>query len=137
MSRRAEARRRREAKILPTATAILTDREFHQTWLEDVDSAIGISGLTLYRCFSSREELLVQILIDISIQPVDDTQAVPDRAKGSDWAPKETLRGLLTHHVHSIVTEPDHVRVQERGEGNSAPEQDAKVHSLQHFYMAL
>ena len=114
MSRRTEARRRREAEILSAAAAILADRGFHQTRLEDVGSAVGISGPALYRYFSGKEELLAQILIDISIRLVDGARAVLDRAKSNDWGPEETLRGLLSHHVHFAVTEPDRIRVQER-----------------------
>ena len=67
MSRRTEARRRREAEILSAAAAILADRGFHQTRLEDVGSAVGISGPALYRYFSGKEELLAQILSLIHI----------------------------------------------------------------------
>ena len=122
MSRRTEARRRREAEILSAAAAILADRGFHQTRLEDVGSAVGISGPALYRYFSGKEELLAQILIDISIRLVDGARAVLDRAKSNDWGPEETLRGLLAHHVYFAVTEP---------------EQSAKVRSLQRLYMVL
>ncbi|MCQ9168372.1 TetR/AcrR family transcriptional regulator, partial [Corynebacterium amycolatum] len=62
---------------------------------------------------------------------------VLDRAKSNDWEPEETLRGLLAHHVHFAVTEPDRIRVQEREGGNLAPEQSAKVRSLQRLYMVL
>lgn len=137
MPRRTEARRRREAEILSAAAAILADRGFHQTRLEDVGSAVGISGPALYRYFSGKEELLAQILIDISIRLVDGARAVLDRAKSNNWGPEETLRGLLSHHVHFAVTEPDRIRVQEREGGNLAPEQSAKVRSLQRLYMVL
>lgn len=137
MSRRAEARQRREAEILSAAAAIIAERGFHQTRLEDVGSAVGISGPALYRYFSGKEELLAQILIDISIRLVDGARAVNEKAKNQNWGPEETLRGLLAHHVHFAVTEPDRILVQEREGGNLAPEQSAKVRSLQRLYMVM
>lgn len=137
MSRRAEARQRREGEILTAAAAIIADRGFHQTRLEDVGSAVGISGPALYRYFSGKEDLLAQILIDISIRLVDGGRAVLEQAKIDGWGPERTLRELLAHHVKFAVTEPDRIRVQEREGGNLASQERAKVRSLQRLYLAM
>lgn len=137
MSRRAEARQRREGEILTAAAKIIADKGFHQTRLEDVGSAVGISGPALYRYFSSKEDLLAQILIDISIRLVDGGRAVLAEAETEGWGPDRTLRELVAHHVKFAVTEPDRIRVQEREGGNLTSQESAKVRSLQRLYMEM
>lgn len=137
MSRRALARQRREGEILSAAAKIIAERGFHQTRLEDVGSAVGISGPALYRYFSGKEELLAQILIDISIRLVDGGRAVLAQAEEGQWSPERTLRELLAHHVKFAVTEPDRIRVQEREGGNLPDQERAKVRSLQRLYLDM
>ena len=137
MSRRAQARQRREGEILSAAAKIIAERGFHQTRLEDVGSAVGISGPALYRYFSGKEELLAQILIDISIRLVDGGRAVLAEAKEGQWSAERTLSELLAHHVKFAVTEPDRIRVQEREGGNLPDQERAKVRSLQRLYLDM
>ncbi len=137
MTRRTEARQRREGEILAAAAAIIAERGFHQSRLEDVGSAVGISGPALYRYFSGKEDLLAQILIDISIRLVDGGRAVLAQSKAEGWGPERTLKELLAHHVKFAVTEPDRIRVQEREGGNLASQERAKVRSLQRLYLEM
>lgn len=137
MSRRAEVRQRRQAEILSAAAAIFADRGYHQTRLEDVGSAVGISGPALYRYFRGKDELLAEILIDISIRLVDGARNVLDTAAKERFDAEQTLVGLLKHHVEFAVTEPDLIRVQEREIRNLAPQQREKVRSLQRTYLTM
>lgn len=137
MSRRAETRQRREGEILAAAAAIIAARGFHQTRLEDVGSAVGISGPALYRYFSSKEELLAQILIDISVRLVDGARAVLEVSRREQWEPRHTLRQLLQHHVQFAITEPDRIRIQESEGDNLDSRQRAKVRSLQRLYLTM
>ena len=137
MSRRAEMRERRHAEILAAAAAMIADRGFHVTRLEDIGQAVGISGPGLYRYVSGKEDLLAQILVDISVRLVDGARAVVAGGKAEDWSPDRTLRELLSFHVEFAVTEPDRIRVQDREIGNLAPQQRDKVRSLQRMYIQM
>ena len=137
MSRRAELRERRHAEIIAAAAAMIADRGFHVTRLEDVGQVVGISGPGLYRYVSGKDDMLAQILVDISVRLVDGARAVMDRSRGEEWAPDRTLRELLSFHVEFAVTEPDRIRVQEREIGNLAPQQREKVRSLQRMYISM
>lgn len=137
MSRRAEIRERRHAEIIAAAAAMIADRGFHVTRLEDVGQVVGISGPGLYRYVSGKDDMLAQILVDISVRLVDGARAVMDRSRTEEWAPDRTLRELLSFHVEFAVTEPDRIRVQEREIGNLAPQQREKVRSLQRMYISM
>lgn len=137
MSRRAELRERRHAEIIAAAAAMIADRGFHVTRLEDVGQVVGISGPGLYRYVSGKDDMLAQILVDISVRLVDGARAVMDRSRAEEWAPDRTLRELLSFHVEFAVTEPDRIRVQEREIGNLAPQQREKVRSLQRMYISM
>ena len=137
MSRRAEIRERRHAEIIAAAAAMIADRGFHVTRLEDVGQVVGISGPGLYRYVSGKDDMLAQILVDISVRLVDGARAVMDRSRAEEWAADRTLRELLSFHVEFAVTEPDRIRVQEREIGNLAPQQREKVRSLQRMYISM
>ena len=137
MSRRAELRERRHGEIIAAAAAMIADRGFHVTRLEDVGQVVGISGPGLYRYVSGKDDMLAQILVDISVRLVDGARAVMDRSRAEEWAPDRTLRELLSFHVEFAVTEPDRIRVQEREIGNLAPQQREKVRSLQRMYISM
>ena len=136
-SRRAELRERRHAEIIAAAAAMIADRGFHVTRLEDVGQVVGISGPGLYRYVSGKDDMLAQILVDISVRLVDGARAVMDRSRAEEWAADRTLRELLSFHVEFAVTEPDRIRVQEREIGNLAPQQREKVRSLQRMYISM
>ena len=74
-------RERRHADILAAAAAMIADRGFHVTRLEDIGQAVGISGPGLYRYVSGKEDLLAQILVDISVRLVDGARAVLNAAR--------------------------------------------------------
>ena len=116
---------------------MIADRGFHVTRLEDVGQVVGISGPGLYRYVSGKDDMLAQILVDISVRLVDGARAVMDRSRTEEWAPDRTLRELLSFHVEFAVTEPDRIRVQEREIGNLAPQQREKVRSLQRMYISM
>lgn len=137
MSRRAELRERRHAEIIAAAAAMIADRGFHVTRLEDVGHEVGISGPGLYRYVSGKEDMLAQILVDISVRLVDGARAVIERGRVEGWEPERVLRELLAYHVEFAVTEPDRIRVQEREIGNLAQQQRDKVRSLQRTYISM
>lgn len=116
---------------------MIADRGFHVTRLEDVGQVVGISGPGLYRYVSGKDDMLAQILVDISVRLVDGARAVMDRSRAEEWAADRTLRELLSFHVEFAVTEPDRIRVQEREIGNLAPQQREKVRSLQRMYISM
>lgn len=135
---REKAKEQRRRELLAAAASIMAERGFHQTRLGDVGAAVGISGPGIYRHFDGKDDLLAQVLIEISIRLVDGARAVitrHDQAGGAD--PAAVLADLVDFHVEFAVTEPDRIRVQEREIGNLVAHALEKVRSLQRTYLSL
>jgi AcrR family transcriptional regulator len=60
------ARRRRQ--LLEVATRVFAERGFHDTSMDDVAEAAGVTKPVLYQHFASKRELYVELLGDISRQ---------------------------------------------------------------------
>lgn len=135
---RERAKRRRREELLAAAAEIMAERGFHQTRLGDVGASVGISGPGIYRHFEGKDDLLAQVLIDISIRLVDGARAViaEHREKG-DPDPQAVLDDLVAFHVEFAVTEPDRIRVQEREIRNLVDQASEKVRSLQRTYLGM
>lgn len=137
MNRRAEVREQRHAAILTAAAAIIAERGYHSTRLEDIGQAVGISGPGLYRYVTGKEDLLGQILVDISVRLVAGAEAVVKRSESEGWSPNRTMRELINFHVNFAVTDPDRIRVQEREGRNLGDEALDTVRSLQRKYLDI
>lgn len=111
---------------------------FHQTRLSDVGAEVGISAPGVLRHFSSKEELLEMLLVDISIRLVDGARAAIAEHRAADNSdPLDLMRALVMRHVEFASTEPDIIRVQDREIHNLGPEALTKVRSLQLTYLGM
>lgn len=138
VTEREKAKERRREELLAAAAEIIAERGFHQARLGDVGAAVGISGPGVYRHFASKEELLAQILIEISIRLIDGARDVLARHRDGDGEdPSAILRDLVAFHVEFAVTEPSRIRVQEREIRNLQANALEKVRSLQRTYLSL
>ncbi|MBV7294793.1 TetR/AcrR family transcriptional regulator; helix-turn-helix transcriptional regulator [Corynebacterium sp. TAE3-ERU12] len=137
MTNREQQRQRRHREIITAAASIIADRGFRATRLEDVGKAVGISGPALYRYVGSKEDLLFEILMDISVRLNEGAQQVLADADANGWDAEHTLRELLAYHVDFAVSEPDRIRVQEREIGNLDKPQREKVRALQRAYLDM
>lgn len=135
---REKAKERRREELVAAAAEIMAERGFHQARLGDVGAAVGISGPGIYRHFASKEELLAEILTEISIRLVDGAREVLAQHRDkSEWDPAAVLRDLVDFHVQFAVTEPARIRVQEREIRYLAAGASEKVRSLQRTYLSL
>ncbi len=135
---REKAKEQRRRELLAAAASIMAERGFHQTRLGDVGAVVGISGPGIYRHFDGKDDLLAQVLIEISIRLVDGARAVVNRHReAGEGDPAVVLADLVDFHVEFAVTEPDRIRVQEREIRNLVAHALEKVRSLQRTYLSL
>ncbi|EUA69262.1 bacterial regulatory s, tetR family protein [Mycobacteroides abscessus] len=78
--------------------------------LEDLGSAVGISGPAIYRHFPNKEALLVDLLTDVSRRLLEGGMTVAAAAS----SPAEALDGLIDFHLDFALNESDLIRVQDR-----------------------
>ncbi len=130
---RQEAKAERRSGLLKAAARIMAERGFHATRLDDIGSAVGISGPALYRHFSSKHDLLTAVLVDISERLHDGGQQVLEAAP----SPEAGLDALIAFHVKFAFTETDLIRVQDRELLNLEPDARESVATLQRTYLQL
>lgn len=130
-TRRTQAKAARRAELLTAAARQMAERGFAGVRLEDIGRAVGISGPAMYRHFSSKTELLDEMLVDISQRLHDGGAEVVDRG----GPPSETLLALIGFHIDVLVTKPDLIVVQDRDLSSMTPEANHRVRLLQRRYV--
>jgi TetR/AcrR family transcriptional regulator, cholesterol catabolism regulator len=85
----------RRAEICRTAARIFNDRGFDATSVSDIARALGMTKAGLYHYFTSKEELLLEIML-FGLDRVREEVIVP--ARGID-DPEERLRQIVLRHA--------------------------------------
>ncbi|HMS74644.1 TetR/AcrR family transcriptional regulator [Gordonia sp. (in: high G+C Gram-positive bacteria)] len=135
LTRRGQAKAARRAGLLEAAAGQFAVRGFAAVRLEDIAAAAGISGPGMYRHFSSKSELLDELLVDISRRLYEGGEQVVDRHGGAGSGPSATLRALIEFHIDMLVTKPDLISVQDRDLSSLSQEANHEVRSLQRRYV--
>ncbi|MDJ0454026.1 TetR/AcrR family transcriptional regulator [Gordonia amicalis] len=130
-TRRTQAKAARRAELLTAAARQMAERGFAGVRLEDIGRAVGVSGPAMYRHFSSKTELLDEMLVDISQRLHDGGAEVVDRG----GPPSQTLLALIGFHIDVLVTNPDLIVVQDRDLSSTTPEANHRVRLLQRRYV--
>ncbi|GAA3724378.1 helix-turn-helix domain-containing protein [Gordonia hankookensis] len=130
-TRRGQAKAARRAELLEAAARLMAAGGFAGVTLEDIGGAVGVSGPAMYRHFSSKTDLLDQMLVDISQRLHDGGAEVV--ARGGD--PDQTLLELIRFHIDVLVTKPDLIAVQDRDLSSLTPAANHQVRSLQRRYV--
>lgn len=107
---RSRAKETRRQALLAAAARLYAERGFERVSLEELGSAVGISGPAVYRHFPSKQAVLAAVLVDVSAGLLAGGQAVTVRAA----EPAELLRELIAFHVDFALSQPDVIRVQDR-----------------------
>ncbi|MDP9027606.1 MAG: TetR/AcrR family transcriptional regulator [Actinomycetota bacterium] len=130
---RGRAKEQRRRALLAAAARLFADRGFKRVSLEELGSAVGVSGPAVYRHFPSKQAVLAALLVDVSEGLLRGGQAVVDLGGGAD----ATLDDLIAFHVDFAVTQPDVIRVQDRDLESLEGSDRHAVRSLQRRYVEL
>lgn len=130
---RGRAKELRRRSLLTTAARLFADRGFERVSLEELGSAVGVSGPAVYRHFPSKQAVLSALLVEVSESLLRGGQAVVDSGGGAD----ETLDDLVAFHVDFAVTQPDVIRVQDRELESLGGSDRHSVRSFQRRYVEL
>ncbi len=127
---RARTGTRRE-EILDAAARLFADRGYHGVSIDDIGSAVGMSGPGIYRHFAGKEDVLSQMLLRISQQLLaEGSRRVVAAASASD-----ALEALLGWHVDFTLSQPALITVQERELGNVPEPARRQIRRLQRLYV--
>ena len=121
----------RRSQLLAVAEQLIAERGFLAVLLEDIGAAAGISGPAIYRHFTGKEALLVELLVGISTMLLAVAQAVLAR----DPDPADALDGLIEFHLDFALSEPNLIRIQDRDLANLPGTAQRQVRRAQRRYV--
>jgi AcrR family transcriptional regulator len=133
VTERDRAKADRQAAILHEAARLFAERGYSGVSLEDLGSAVGVSGPAVYRHFENKQALLGAILVGVSARLNAGGRAVVD-AGGS---PSEQLRAIIAFHVDFALADADVIRVQDRDLASLGDDDRHTVRRLQREYVEL
>ncbi len=123
----------RRDQILAAAAELFARHGFHGVGIDDIGSAVGISGPALYRHFRSKDAMLGEMLTSISEILLAGGQ---DRAaRAGD--PRAALADLVRFQVDFALDNPALITVQDRDLGSLSEADAAEVRRLQRAYVEV
>ncbi|MFJ4225048.1 TetR/AcrR family transcriptional regulator [Microbacterium sp. NPDC089695] len=130
---RDRAKAERSDAILRAAAHLFAERGYNGVSLEDIGTAVGVSGPAVYRHFAGKQALLGAVLVAVSEDLV---------AGGTDVAADEDddvmrMRALIAFHVDFALGHADVIRVHDRDVAQLADDDRAAVRRLQRAYVEL
>ena len=123
----------RRSQLLTAAEHLIAERGFLAVRLEDIGAAAGVSGPAIYRHFTGKEALLVELLTGVSTRLLEGGQAVVAQAPGASAA----LDGLVEFHLDLALGEPDLIRIQDRDLANLPAAAQRQVRRAQRRYVEI
>jgi AcrR family transcriptional regulator len=97
----------RDRKILDTAAEVFYEKGFHGVGVDELGKRAGLSGPTLYRHFSGKDEILAALFNEAMDELVSATAAVHED-------PAADLERLIRHHTEFAVSRRHLVSVYQR-----------------------
>lgn len=132
-TQRSRAKADRRAALLDAAAGLFAERGYNGVSIEDLGSAVGVSGPAVYRHFPSKQAVLAALLVGVSQSLLDGGAAVAENSGDAESA----LRALIAFHVDFALDAPDTIRVQDRDLDALPEAEQRQVRRLQRRYVEL
>ncbi|WP_426183311.1 TetR/AcrR family transcriptional regulator [Microbacterium sp. TWP3-1-2b2] len=130
---RDRAKAERADSLLHEAARLFAERGYSGVSLEDIGSAVGVSGPAVYRHFAGKQALLGAVLVKVS----EDLVTGGTRVAATSSDDEGRMRALIDFHVDFALTHADVIRVQDRDLAHLSDEDRAEVRRLQRTYIDL
>lgn len=133
MATRTEAKATRRRELLAAAARLMAERGFAAVRLEDVGREVGVSGPAMYRHFANKDQVLAELLIEVSERlHAGGAEVLEEFAD-----PMAALGALLAFHANFAVTESDLIRIQDRDLSALSVDAALQVRGAQRAYVQL
>lgn len=133
LTARERSKAARRQQILDAAAGLIAERGLAGVRLEDLGSAVGISGPAVYRHFANKEAVLAELLVGISRYLLENGSRVVADAATAD----EALENLVDFHIDFSLTKPALIRVQGRDLASLDAAARRDVRQLQRQYVEI
>lgn len=131
-NRRSRRKSDRRLQLLAAAERLFAERGFFAVRLEDIGAAAGVSGPAIYRHFTNKESLLVELLVGISTRLLAGAR---DASASADAA--AALDDLIDFHLDFALGEPDLIRIQDRDLAHLPEAAEKQVRKAQRQYVEV
>ena len=128
---RDRAKAERRALLVDAAARLFAEHGYAAVTIEQLGTAVGISGPAVYRHFAGKQAVLEELLVGVSTRLHAGGREVC--AAGTSAA--DTLRALIAFHTRFALAETDVIRVQDRDLPSLAPPARSRVRTLQRAYV--
>ena len=119
--------------LLQEAARLFARKGFRGVSLEEIASAVGISGPALYRHFSNKQAILTAVLEDVSVRLLEGGRT----RVGAASSPSEALELLVDFHADFALGETDRIRVHNRDLATLPDQAAGAVRRAQRDYVEL
>ena len=92
--------------VIATARRLFAQRGFHGTSMRDLGKELGLLGSSLYSHVGSKDELLVDVVREASVQ----FQGLAEEVAGMKAPADERLARLIEGHLEILSKDPDQAR---------------------------
>lgn len=130
---RDRAKAERSDAILRATAHLFAERGYNGVSLEDIGTAVGVSGPAVYRHFAGKQALLGAVLVEVSRDLVDGGSSVSAAAA----TPEDRIHDLIAFHVDFALRHADVIRVHDSDVAHLAPQDHSEVRRLQRAYIDL
>jgi AcrR family transcriptional regulator len=123
----------RREKILESAARLFAEHGYGDTGIDEIGEGAGVSGPAIYKHFSSKQDILNELLLDHMTRIVEATRELTARRA----SPKGLLEDLLSARVELSVGAQRHVaRIFQLDENNCSKECRESLQTLRRAYEA-
>ncbi len=123
----------RRQQLLATAAELFAARGFHGVSVGEIGAACGVSGPALYRHFPSKDAMLAEMLVSISVELLE----VGRLRVAEAGDPAEAIRVLVDWHLEFALHNKPLIVVQDRDWASLPVEAQQQVRLLQRAYVEL
>lgn len=135
---REQRKAERRSQLLSAAASLFAARGFASVRLEDLGSAVGVSGPAVYRHFPNKEAVLVELLVDISEYLLGGGRDVVARHTAADVVTNRIiLSELIDFHIDFALGSPALIRIQDRDLYNAPESARRRIRRMQREYVEL
>jgi AcrR family transcriptional regulator len=128
------ARPSRREQILQAAARLFAERGSRAVGVDDVGAAVGVTGPAIYRHFASKDAMLAEMLLRISVRLADGGR---DRVAAAGNDPADQLRALIGFQVEFALDNPALIVVHDRDLTSLPAAEAAQVRRLQRRYVEV
>lgn len=132
-TRRQQEKQQRRRDLLDAAGRRFGVHGFSEVSLDDVGSDVGVTGQAIYRHFRGKQDLLGQLLLEVSEGLLDGAKSI----RASEPTVAHRVEKLVAFQVDFALRNPEVIRVQDQ-QMNQLSEADRRsVRRMQREYMDI